>query len=65
MDKLTIEQVRLETGMLVKDVAALFGLKYESFAKSTARKRYERAIVRFYEIVKKQQENKNGNDGTN
>lgn len=49
---MTIKQLRKELGLSAKDVAELFNMSYSSFANSTARKRYEQALCRLYEISK-------------
>ena len=49
---MTIKQLKKELGLSAKDVAEFFDMTYSSFSNSTARKRYEQALCRFYEKVK-------------
>jgi len=49
---LTIKDVKKELGITNKDIAELFGLTPLVYANSTAKKRYENALVEFYKIVK-------------
>jgi len=47
-----IKQIKKEFGLKNDDLAALFGLSPESYAASTAKERYENALVQFYMIIK-------------
>jgi len=49
---LTIKDVKKELGISNKDIAELFGLTVSVYANSTAKKRYENALVEFYKMVK-------------
>jgi len=49
---MTIKQLKKETGLKPNDIAKFFDLSYSSFANSTARLRYEKALCKFYEKVK-------------
>ena len=49
---MTIKQLKRELGLSNKDLAELFGLTYNAYASSSAKKRYEEALIKFYEIIK-------------
>ena len=53
---MTIEELKNEHGIKDKDLAEFFGLKPMSYANSSAKKRYEEAICKFYEFVKSKNE---------
>ena len=48
---MTIKELKKELGISNKDIAELFGLTVSVYANSTAKKRYEKALVEFYKIV--------------
>ena len=50
-----IKQLKKELGLKDKDLAELFGLSRMSFANTSAKKRYENALCKFYEHIKKVQ----------
>jgi len=47
-----IKQLKKELGLSQKDIAELFNLSYYAFANSTAKKRYEEALCKFYQKIK-------------
>lgn len=49
---MTIQQLKKELGLTNNDIAELFKLNALSYANSTAKKRYENALCKFYELVK-------------
>ena len=49
---MTIKQLKKELSLSNKDLAELFEMKRSAFQNSTAKKRYESALCKFYEIVK-------------
>ena len=51
--RMTIKRLKKELKMQNKDIAKLFGLSVSAYANSSAKKRYEDALVEFYKIVKK------------
>tara|TARA_R110000782_G_C14532914_1_gene382669 strand:+ start:344 stop:517 length:174 start_codon:yes stop_codon:yes gene_type:complete len=51
-----IKEIKKELGLSQKDLAEFFGMSYGAFANSTAKKRYETAIVKFYEFIKSKDE---------
>ena len=48
-----IKQLKKELGLSNKDLAEFFGMNPSSYANSTAKKRYERAMCKLYEAIKK------------
>jgi len=50
-----IEQLKKDLNIKDKDIAELFGLKPMTYANSTAKKRYETALIKFYELLKARQ----------
>lgn len=52
---MTIKQLKKELGISQKDISEFFDMEYNTFANSTAKKRYETALVRFYEHIKQVQ----------
>jgi len=48
-----IDKLKKELGLSQKDLAKFFDMNYGSFANSSAKERYENALCRFYEVVKK------------
>ena len=49
---MTIKELKKELGITNKDIAELFGLTVSVYANSTAKKRYENALVEFYKMIK-------------
>tara|TARA_R110000851_G_scaffold326857_1_gene495878 strand:+ start:296 stop:454 length:159 start_codon:yes stop_codon:yes gene_type:complete len=49
---MNIKQLKKELGLSQKDLAEFFGMSYGAFANSTAKDRYETAIVKFYKRLK-------------
>jgi len=47
-----IKQLKNELGLSNKQIAQFFELSYDSYANSTAKKRYETALCRFYTYIK-------------
>ena len=47
-----IEQLKKELGLTNSDIAGFFGLNPNAYANSSAKKRYENALCRFYEFCK-------------
>jgi len=65
---MNINQLKKELGMSNKDIAGFFDMKYFAYANSTAKKRYEIALCRFYAFCKKasaeeEKENKTSTGG--
>jgi transcriptional regulator with XRE-family HTH domain len=48
---MNIKQLKKELGLSQKDLAEFFGMSYNAYANSSAKKRYETALCRFYECV--------------
>ena len=48
---MTIKQLKKELGLNQKDLAEFFGMSYGAFANSTAKNRYEKAIIKFYKYI--------------
>ena len=44
-----IKQLKKELGLSNKDLAEFFGMSYFTYANSSAKKRYETALCKFYE----------------
>lgn len=44
-----IKTLKKELGLSNKDIAEFFGMSYFAYANSSAKKRYENALCRFYE----------------
>jgi hypothetical protein len=61
---MTINELKKELGLTNSDIAEFFDLKPIAYANSSAKKRYETALCRFYDFVKSdaggQKENKTG-----
>ena len=49
---MNIKQLKKELDISQKDIAEFFQMSYGAFANSTAKDRYENAIVKFYEFIK-------------
>ena len=49
---MSIKQLKKELGLSNKDISEFYGMSYSSFANSSAKKRYENALVLFYERIK-------------
>ncbi len=56
---MTIKQLKKELGIDNSKVAQFFDLSTGSFANSTAKSRYENALCKFYEFVKKHEPKEN------
>ena len=50
--EMDIKQLKKELGLSQKDIAEFFNLSYYAFANSTAKKRYEEALCKFYQKIK-------------
>ena len=50
---MNIKQLKKELGLTNSDIAGFFKLSPISYANSSAKKRYEDALCRFYELIKK------------
>ena len=48
-----IKQLKKELGLTNKDLAEFFEMSYFAYSNSSAKKRYESALCRFYEHTKK------------
>lgn len=59
MSKLNIRQLKKELGLDNSKLAQFFDLSPTSFANSTAKSRYENALCKFYEFVKKHEPKEN------
>ena len=46
-----IKQLKKELGLSNKDIAEFFGMSYNTYANSSAKERYEKALCRLYECV--------------
>jgi len=51
---MNIKQLKKELSISNKDIAELFGLTPSAYANSSAKRRYEDALVNFYNLVNKQ-----------
>lgn len=51
-----ITQLKTELGLLNSDIAEFFSLSPAAYANSSAKKRYEKALCEFYELVKRKLE---------
>ena len=56
---MTIKQLKKELGLDNRKLAQFFDLSPTSFANSTAKSRYEQALCKFYDFVKKQERKEN------
>lgn len=45
---MNIKQLKKNLGLSNKDLAEFFGMSYNAYANSSAKKRYETALCRFY-----------------
>lgn len=63
---MTINELKKELGLTNSDLAGFFGLSPMAYANSSAKPRYEAAILNFYAFVKRnaggKKENKTGTD---
>lgn len=50
-DNLKFKQLKKELGLSNTDIAKFFEMNPMSFANSTAKKRYEKALCKFYEFI--------------
>ena len=48
-----LKEVKKELGLTNKKIAGLFGITPGAYANSSAKKRYEKALVNIYKLVKK------------
>ena len=57
---MTIKELKRETGLSNADIARFFDFKdVGSYQRSSAKQRYENALIKFYNHIKKQQEMEN------
>jgi len=56
---MNIKQLKKELGLDNSKLAQFFDLAPASFANSTAKSRYEKALCKFYEFVKKHERKEN------
>jgi len=49
-----IKALKKELGLTNSDIAGFFQMNLMSYANSSAKKRYETALCKFYEYIKKQ-----------
>jgi hypothetical protein len=49
---MNINQLKRETGLSNKQIAEFFELSYDSYTNSTAKPRYQRALIKFYQHFK-------------
>ncbi len=52
-EEITFKEVKKEIGVNNKDIAQCFGLSISVFANSSAKSRYEKAVVELYKLFKK------------
>lgn len=57
--RIQIKQLKKELGLDNSKLAFFFDLKPASFANSTAKSRYENALCKFYEFVRKHERKEN------
>ena len=50
--KTPIQRLKKELNLTNSKIAAMFGMSLDSYANSSAKKRYENALCEFYEVVK-------------
>ena len=50
---MNIKKLKKELGLNQKDLAEFFGMSPDSFKNSSEKKRYENALVKFYNHIKK------------
>lgn len=55
---MTIKQLKRELNLTNEDIAGFFDLKYMHYANSTAKLRYESALIKFYEHIREQDSQK-------
>jgi transcriptional regulator with XRE-family HTH domain len=48
-----IKELKKELGISNKDLAECFNMTYGAYSNSTAKKRYENALLNFYKLAKK------------
>ncbi len=48
---MNIKQLKKELDLSNKDLAEFFDMRYTVYANSTAKKRYENALCKFYEYI--------------
>lgn len=49
---MNIKQLKKELGLSNKEIAQFFGMGYNAYANSSAKKRYEECLCKFYEHIK-------------
>ena len=49
---MTIKELKEELGISDKDIAGFFKLSIGSYRNSSAKKRYEEALCKFYDLIK-------------
>jgi len=54
---MNIKQLKKELSLSNKDIAGFFDLSPSAYANSTAKKRYEAALCRFYEVSSNKSKN--------
>ena len=52
---MTISQLKKELEITNKEICEFFNLTESSYLNSSAKKRYEEALCKFYELIKKKQ----------
>lgn len=52
---MTIKKLKKELGLTNKDIAEFFDMSYMAYANSSAKKRYEDALCKFYNHILEQQ----------
>jgi predicted transcriptional regulator len=53
-----IKKLKRELGLSNKDLAKFFNMEYNVYANSTAKKRYENALIEFYKHIKEDEKSK-------
>ena len=53
-----IKQLKKELGLSNNQIAEFFGLSRSNYQTSSAKKRYENALIKFYEHIKNHEQNK-------
>lgn len=54
---MTIKKLKEELGLDNRIIAKFFNLTHESYQNSSAKKRYENALIKFYNHIKNQYQN--------
>lgn len=55
---MTIQELKKETGLTQKNIAQFFNMTYGVFANSSAKKRYEDALCKFYSFLREGEKKK-------